>query len=111
MYLDSGSNEKKKDYTNIRTVLDNALTGYVASGGTISRPVVRTGNHVFTHVMQFPCTKQPVGSTKDAFYALYHMEVFLRDQQNIRLPDSLKRWAQDLSIRQDTDIRESLYCV
>jgi hypothetical protein len=108
-YLDSGSNEKKKDYTNVRAVLDNALTGYIASGGTTRRPVVKTGKHVFTHVMNFPCVKQPAGSAKDAYYALYHMEAYLRDEQNLRLPESLRRWGQDLSTRHDDEIRESHY--
>ena len=51
--------QSKKDYTNMKKVLDDALPGYAASGGTFKRPVRRYGRHVFTHNTTFPCVKQP----------------------------------------------------
>ena len=53
-YFDSGR-QSKKDYTNIKKVLDDALPGYAASGGTFKTPVRRYGRHVFTHNTTFPC--------------------------------------------------------
>ena len=88
-YFDSDS-KSKKDYENIKRVLDDALTGYASSGGSFERPKLKYGKHVFTHVTEFPCVKQPPGSQKDAYYALHHMRAFVRDQQDLTLPDHLK---------------------
>ncbi|KAI4979506.1 hypothetical protein ZWY2020_016259 [Hordeum vulgare] len=65
-YFDS-DRQSKKDYTNIKKVLNDALPGYAKSGGTFRRPIRRYGKHVFTHVTTFPCVKQPPGSQKDAY--------------------------------------------
>ena len=77
-YFDS-NHQSKKDYTNIKKVLDDALPGYARSGGTFKRPVRRYGKHVFTHNTTFPCVKQPPGSQKDAYYALHHMRAIVRE--------------------------------
>ena len=104
-YFDSDS-QSKKDYTNIKKVLDDALTGYAKSGGTFKRPICRYGKHVFTHVTKFPCVKQRPGSQKDAYYAIHHMRAFVRDHQELTLPDHLKQWAASLSAIQNADIRQ-----
>ncbi|KAI4990656.1 hypothetical protein ZWY2020_039019 [Hordeum vulgare] len=54
--------QSKKDYTNIKKVLDDVLPGYAKFGGTFRRPNLRYGKHVFTHVTMFPCVKHPPGS-------------------------------------------------
>jgi hypothetical protein len=41
MYLDSGSADKKKDYTFIKAVLDDAINGFVEKSGPIKKDVVR----------------------------------------------------------------------
>jgi hypothetical protein len=103
-YFDS-ERESKKDYTNIKKVLDDALPGYAKSGGTFKRPMRRYGKHVFTHVTTFPCVKQPTGSQKDAYYALHHMRAIVRNHNHLMLPNNLKEWAARLSEIQDEDIR------
>ena len=70
----------KKDYGNIRSVLDDALTGYASKGG-IFKGAGKVKKGVFNYVPEFPCVKQPAGSQKEAFYALHHMRAFVRDQQ------------------------------
>jgi hypothetical protein len=108
-YLDSAS-AKRKNYSTIRTVLDGALTGYVAAGGVIrGKPVMRYGMNVFNHKMEFPCVKQPPSSGKDAFYALHHMNAFVLDQQNNTLTSDLRRWAEDLARIQDRNLRQSFF--
>jgi uncharacterized protein YutD len=64
-YFDSDS-KSKKDYENIKKVLDDALTGYAKFGCTFERAIRRYDKHVFTHVTKFPCVKRPPGSQKDA---------------------------------------------
>jgi len=107
-YFDS-DRQSKKDYTNIKKVLDDALPGYAKSGGTFRRPIFRYGKHVFTHVTTFPCVKQPPGSQKDAYYALHHMRMIVRDHHHLMLPNNLKEWATRLSAIQDEDIRQEFF--
>ena len=102
-YFDS-DRQSKKDYTNIKKVLDDALPGYAASGGTFKRPARRYGRHVFTHNTTFPCVKQPPGGQKDAYYALHHMRAIIRDHHQLLLLDNLKDWAASLAAIQDADI-------
>ena len=91
-YFDSDC-QSKKDYTNIKKVLDDVLPGYARSGGTFSRPIHRYGKHVFAHKTMFPCVKQPPGGQKDAYYALHHMQAIVRDHNHLLLPNNLKDWA------------------
>ena len=55
MYFDSDC-QSKKDYTNIKKVLDDVLPGYARSGGTFSGPVRKYGKHIFSHNTMF-CVK------------------------------------------------------
>ena len=101
--------QSKKDYTNMKKVLDDALPGYAKSRGTFRRPICRYAKHVFTHVTTFPCVKQPPGSQKDAYYALHHMRAIVRDHNHLMLPNNLKDSAACLSAIQDTDIRQEFF--
>ena len=107
-YFDS-DRQSKKDYTNIKKVLDDVLPGYATSGGTFKRLVRRYSRHVFTHNTTFPCVKQPPGGQKDAYYALHHMWAIVRDHNHLLLPNNLKDWAASLSAIQDTDIRQEFF--
>ena len=107
-YFDSGR-QSKKDYTNIKKVLDDVLPDYAKSGGTFRRPLFRYGKHVFTHVTTFPCVEQPPGSQKDAYYALHHMWAIIRDHNHLLLPNNLKDWAASLSAIQDADIGQEFF--
>ena len=107
-YFDS-DRQSKKDYTNVKKVLDDVLPGYAKSGGTFTRPFRKYGKHVFAHNTTFPCVKQPPGGQKDAYYALHHMRAFVRDQHQLMLPNNLKEWAARLSAIQDADIRQEFY--
>ncbi|KAI5006815.1 hypothetical protein ZWY2020_034058 [Hordeum vulgare] len=57
-YFDS-DRQSKKDYTNIKKVLVDALPDYAKSGGTFRRPIRRYDKNVFTHLTTFPCVNQP----------------------------------------------------
>jgi hypothetical protein len=64
---------------------------------------------VFTHVTKFAYVKQPAGSRRDAYYALHHMQAFVRDQENIRLSAHLQQWARHLAIIQDSDLKREFF--
>lgn len=111
-YFDSGSDDKKKDYTNFKMVLDDALEGYFLKGGLFAKgreKFNKEGKHVFTHVTTFPCVKQPPGSQKEAFYAIHHMRGFIRDQTNLTLPSNLRKWAEQRDRILDQDLREDFF--
>ena len=107
-YFDS-DRQSKKDYTNIKKVLDDVLPGYARSRGTFSRPIRRYGRHVFAHNTKFSFVKQPPGGQKDAYYALHHMRAIVRDHNHLLLPNSLKDWAARLSAIQDADIIQEFF--
>ena len=107
-YVDSDC-QSKKDYTNIKKVLDDVLPGYAKSGGTFIRAVGKYSKHVFAHNTMFCCVKQPPGGQKDAYYAIHHMRAIVRDYNHLLLPDNLKDWATSLSAIQDADIRQEFF--
>jgi hypothetical protein len=109
VYLDLGS-AKNKNYTNIKAVLDEALTKYARVGGFMKtkRPL-KQGMHMHIHTTSFPCVTQPEGSHKEAYYALYQMRAYVRDHHNLTLPNSLKAWAQQLAMIHDKDLRAEFY--
>ena len=114
-YLDSGSGEKKKDYSRVRSVLDDALEAYaLANGGPFKQNhefFRDDGKRRFKHVFQFPCVKQPVGSSRDAFYVLHHLKGYVRDIRNLRLPSAVREWAENLARISDSDLREDFHAI
>ena len=104
MYLDSGSNQKKKNYALIKNVLDNALNDYVFNEGLMERPNKFLSEHVFKHRTEFPCTKQAPGGQMEAWYLIQHMQDYVKDQQRLQYPSALERWCNDISDRTDVQI-------
>ena len=82
--LDSGSNEKTKSYALIRSVLDDALNGYVLDEALMERPHKFLNKHVFKHKNEFPCTKQAPGGEMEAWYLVQHMQYYVKDQQRLQ---------------------------
>jgi hypothetical protein len=98
VYLDSGSGIKK-NYTTIKAVLDEALTKYARLGDLLkNKRQLKQGMHMFIHTTLFPRVKQPGGSHKEAYYALYQMRAYVQDHHNLTLPNSLKSWAEHLAM-------------
>ena len=104
MYFDSGS-ATRKDYTNIKTVLEDALTGFAHTHGPLRKQTIRRGKVVISHQTEFPCVKQPANNLREAYYAIHHMREFLTDQQQLLLPSSLRAWRPDLANGRDDDLR------
>jgi hypothetical protein len=109
MYLDSGSADKKKDYTFIKAVLDDAINDFVEKAGPIKKEVVRRGQLIFKHNTTFPCLKQPENSSRDGYYAIHHMREFVRDQHQLLLPSSLQEWRKDFANAPDADVHLEIY--
>jgi hypothetical protein len=106
MFLDSGS-AIKKNYTYVKIVLDDALTKYVHQEGSFkSKRPTKHDMYTFLHITSSPCIKQPEGSHKEAYYALYHMLAYVRDKKNLMLPESLQPRAQKLAMIDDDNLRQ-----
>jgi len=109
-YFDSGS-ETKKDYSLVRSVLDEALECYADAKGPFKKnqEFFSDGKHKFKHVFQFPCVKQPAGSLRDAFYVLHHLKGWVRDCQMLTMPSAVREWAERLARINDDDLREDFH--
>ena len=65
---------------------------------------------VFRHQFEFPCMKQPANSMTEAFYAIHHMQEFVRDQLRLTLPCKLTVLEWDFTrYATDVDVRREFY--
>ena len=88
---------KKKDYTRVKEVLDDALAGFRHRIGTkLQREVVRRGSLKFVHKTDFPSVRQPDESPREAYYTIMFMREFVRDASELDLPDKLVQWRDNL---------------
>ena len=109
MYFDSGS-ARKKNYTNIKQALNDALNCYYLKGNSLIREKLEGSRRVFGHQFEFPCMKQPANSMTEAFYAIHHIQEFVRDQLNLTLPCKLTRLQKDFAnYSTDADVRREFY--
>ena len=95
-YFDSGS-ASKKNYKNIKLALDDALNCYFLKGNNLIREILEGTRRVFGHQFEFPCMKQPANSMTEAFYAIHHMQEFVRDQLRLTLPCTRVMQMSDVS--------------
>jgi len=112
-YFDSSNTTYRKDYDRIKGVLNEAIEGYAQNGGTFHkageyiRPA--NGKHGFRHVTEFPCVKQPESSTKEPFYAIYHLKGIVRDAVSLNFPSRLRDWADTTATVNQDDLREHFH--
>ncbi|KAK1654044.1 hypothetical protein QYE76_071849 [Lolium multiflorum] len=90
VYLDSGR-DKKKDYTNIRALLNDALTGFANKAGPLKVERKSRGGLVLTHTTNFPCLRQSKQDNgMDAWYAILQMQEYIKYADDMLLPESLR---------------------
>ena len=107
IYLDSGS-AKQKNYANVKTVLDNALTGFAAQAGPLTQER-RSGRGCLTctHTTKFACMKQlHADNGMDGWYAILHMREFVKDQKDLLLPSSLQKRGLDMANAPSAKVRD-----
>jgi hypothetical protein len=99
VYLDSGS-AKPKDYNDIKSVLNDALTVFANKTGGIKVERKRRGGLCLSHRVEFPCQKQSSPNNEmEGWYAILHMREFVNDENNLLLP-------RDMANCSDTTLRE-----
>ncbi|KAK1693398.1 hypothetical protein QYE76_010095 [Lolium multiflorum] len=90
VYLDSGR-DKKKDYTNIKALLNDALTGFANKAGPLKVERKSRGGLVLTHTTNFPCLRQSnEDNGMDAWYAILQMQEYIKYADDMLLPESLR---------------------
>ena len=112
-YFDSSSTATGKNWTRIKGVLDEAINGYAQNGGTFDKNGEckrANGKYGFKHVTEFPCIKQPVGSTNEAFYALHLLKGFVQDAEIMNHPATIREWSDKMGGEiDDADLREDFH--
>ena len=104
----------KKDYSQIKGVLDEALEGYAQKGGHFEKEkkgecFTKDNKHRFRHGTEFHCIKQKPGSVKEAFYVIHHIKGFVRDAEKTRWPSSLQEWTKSAGNITDSELREDFH--
>ena len=93
LYLDSGR-DVRKDYTDVKSVLDKALSSFIAVVGVKNLKFDKKvkGCHVSNHVTNFPCLKQSAyDNGVDAWFAILQMRAIVKYEQDLLLPTSLQK--------------------
>ena len=107
LYLDSGR-DVRKDYTDVKSVLDKALSGFIAEVGInkLRQQKKVQGCYVSNHVTNFPCLKQSSSDNgMEAWFAILQMRAIVKDQQDLLLPSSLQNKCNKLRDTTDADVR------
>ncbi|KAK1684215.1 hypothetical protein QYE76_045063 [Lolium multiflorum] len=107
VYLDSGR-DKKKDYTNIRALLNDALTGFANKAGPLKVERKSRGGLVLTHTTNFPCLRQSnEDNGMDAWYAILQMQEYIKYADDMLLPESLRERFLNMADAPDREIRKN----
>ncbi|KAK1604030.1 hypothetical protein QYE76_027703 [Lolium multiflorum] len=95
VYLDSGR-DHKKDYTHIKALLNDALTGFANKAGPLKVERKSRGGLVLTHTTNFPCLRQSTEDNgMDAWYAILQMQEYIKYTDDMLLPETLRNRSGD----------------
>ena len=106
-YLDSGL-DPDKDFTDIKSTLDKALSGFIAEVGIdkIRHEKKVKGCYVCNHITKFPCLKQSAHDNgMEAWFAILQMRSIVRSQNDLLLPSSLQRMSVNMADTTDENVR------
>ncbi|KAK1653400.1 hypothetical protein QYE76_071205 [Lolium multiflorum] len=110
-YLDSGL-DKEKDFTDVKSTLDKALSGFIAEIGVdkLRHEKKVKGCHVCNHITKFPCLKQSADDNgMEAWFAILQMRAVVRSQNDLLLPSGLQ--GNFVNISDTTDENMTYYVV
>ena len=108
VYLDSGSNLKEKNYSLIKSVLNDAMDGYIRAEGFCDRIKQGLGNkYVFRHRTEFPCPKQVPGGQMEAWYLIQHMVEIVKEQQSVQFMAVVDKWSRSIVEWSDAEFRQN----
>ncbi|KAK1660709.1 hypothetical protein QYE76_048868 [Lolium multiflorum] len=110
-YLDSGL-DKEKDFTDLKSTLDKALSGFIAEVGVnkLRHEKKVKGCHVCNHITKFPCLKQSADDNgMEAWFAILQMRAVVRSQNDLLLPSALQ--GKFVNMADTTDENMTYYVV
>ncbi|XP_051190298.2 uncharacterized protein [Lolium perenne] len=106
-YLDSGL-DKEKDFTDLKSTLDKALSGFIAEVGVnkLRHEKKVKGCHVCNHITKFPCLKQSADDNgMEAWFAILQMRAVVRSQNDLLLPSALQGKFVNMADTTDENVR------
>ena len=107
VYLDSGR-DHKKDYTHIKALLNDALTGFANKAGPLKVERKSRGGLVLTHTTNFPCLRQSTHDNgMDAWYAILQMQEYIKYADDMLLPENLRNRFANMADVPDREIRKN----
>ncbi|KAK1611707.1 hypothetical protein QYE76_035380 [Lolium multiflorum] len=107
VYLDSGR-DRKKDYSHIRALLNDALTGFANKAGPLKVERKSRGGLVLTHTTNFPCLRQSTPDNgMDAWYAILQMQEYIKYADDMLLPENLRNRFANMADVPDREIRKN----
>lgn len=108
--MDSTMRSVKKEYTDLRDVMDEALYHFDNFGGHITRKNKKKGcgsMPCFKMNEQFPCLQQCVDTVMDAYYVIHHISEYVRVNDTLREMD-VWQWGKGLEKTNAGDHRDEL---
>ncbi|KAK1679518.1 hypothetical protein QYE76_040366 [Lolium multiflorum] len=110
VFLDSSRiNDPKKEYAELKNVLDDAICGFSMKGGCLKKTVHRSGKKVFNYKTKFTRLKQPPKCMRDAYYVILHMKDIVRQQQNLMTLIQLEEWGKGNADRSVEALKAAFY--
>jgi hypothetical protein len=107
LYLDSGSKLKEKNYSLIKSVLNEAMDGYIRAEGYCGRLNQVKGKYAFRHRTEFPCPKQAPGGQMEAWYLVQHMLEVVKEQQSLQFMSAVDKWCRGIVYWSDAEFRQN----
>ena len=109
IFLDSSRiNDPKKEYVELKKVLDSALCGWGMKGGIIRKKIRKSGKTGFAYKTDFPCLTQAPKCTRDAYYVMFHMQTLVAQHQGLMSEPELTKWGKDAANRSVDSLRDNL---
>lgn len=109
MFLDSSRiSDPKKEYVELKNVLDSALCGWGMKGGNIRKIVRKSGKKGFAYKTEFTCLTQPPKCIRDAYYVMFHMQDLVIHHQKLMSEPELNKWGKDAANRSVEALRDNL---
>lgn len=87
---------RKRDYTILTEVLDDALFDFNYSGGHIMKKVIKGGRVHFIHVIDFCCKQRSTLSATCGYYISSHMDEYVWGHRTFKLPKGILKWSKNL---------------
>jgi hypothetical protein len=104
------SRSLKKDYTEVHTVMDEALFQFNTNGGHIRQMKKRKGRGVpsFRSNETFPCLQQAPFTVINIYFIIHHISEYVRSIYTLDLAKDVVKWGEKMDKKKDGDHKDEL---